>query len=379
MARAQIDFLLFVLDLGIGGCEDAVGTAHVAGGGGGGHVGLKLIVEVLRGLVEPPATLAEGCGARPLQDGGEGAAGETLALAVVAHGVLGVLDVENRLNAVLLGQREDGRIGGREAILAAFNHLLAPGAGLLIALLHRGTVHALVALSQEARAIEPHLAQHGVGGTDGGAAGILHSIFALFDEQCVGGLQVIEDKTESGIARGACLLPLGVAVNHIGNQGHAAEDAQQAEVVISTHKASLACEPFFQGGGVVGAHRNLFKLVEGKVATGYALPLGTVEAQQQLIVGVGLEILHVVYVAHVAGNALAALQGVVAHHVADEPFGIIGGAILPHQGRIGRIDYFNTRFGRGKISVAGAHTGGFLGEPVVTRGGGQCQGANHRI
>ena len=371
---AQVDFLRRVLDLLVGGIQDGLRTTQVAG--------LKLVVEVLGGLVEAPASTAKGRRARTLQNGGEGAAGETLALAIVAHGILGVLNLKHALLAVLASHRPQRGIGGKQTVLVALYHLLAPVAGQRVALLCLGGV---ALLRQEAGTIQVHLHEHGLCGTLGGATHVVGlGVLAALDEQLLGTLQVGEDELEGLVARGAFLSPLARTIDHIVDERHAAKHAHKAEVIVCAQEIGLAHQSVAQFLGETAAchlvEGHLGHLVKSQVGASHARPLSAIEAQQQLVVGVGLEILHVAALAHV-GHRLAALEGVVAHDVANEPLAVVGGvgAKLPHERRVGRVHDLNGSRGGSKISVARCRARGLLGEPVVARRAAHGYGSNYHI
>ena len=160
-------------------------------------------------------------------------------------------------------------------------------------------------------------------------------------------------------------MPLVATVYHEVDEWHSTEYSAKTEVVVSSEELGLTHQAV-ECGFLALSYFCARNFLDGEVGTADALPLCSIVAEQQSIVGVGLEVLHVSYGRHVL-KILTALQGIVGNHVADKPLWVIGraGAVFPHQRHIngiGRVDS-NIQLAESFAKFGGARC--LCSEPIV--------------
>lgn len=151
------------------------------------------------------------------------------------------------------------------------------------------------------------------------------------------------------------------------DEGHAAEDTHQLEVVEGAEEVGLAHEALLTLGAERGVGFDGGHLLQGEVAALHTLEFGAVIVEKNGVVGIYLEVFKVVEVAAV-GQVLAAFERVVGRHVAQIPFGEISVVELPSHGHIAGVDVLDAHRAFG-IEVVEAYAARILFfEPVVAPG-----------
>ena len=223
VVASQVGEVAVRLYLAVGRLADSEVATRVAG--------FKLVIKVLCRVVEAPACIAaQRGGAAASEDGGEGAASEAEAFAVVARRVFHILDFKHRFLSVFAGKGEIIHIIGTKRILIflLFHKLLAPNICVIV------VMH-----------IEVSLEQHCLSGSFCGATEVFGGIFALVTQHTLGSGEVFDDVSVDVVDRCSRLMPIVRRINIFVYIGHSTEYSHQSEVVVTAHKMSFAYQTSF--------------------------------------------------------------------------------------------------------------------------------------
>lgn len=202
---------------------------------------------------------------------------------------------------------------------------------------------------------------------------ILRLILRLFPQEHLGIGQILHNVGIDGRQLLSFESKLVGTFDDVSVVGHFAKNPHEAQVVESPEALSLRHIACLQEHIHILIASHLGDVDNGTIATSNAHILRVVVLEQDVVVGIDTEVLHIQKIG-ILGFELTALESIVRANIAKEPFAHIGTiAELPHHWHIATHRHGVAGLAIDIVFIESCSSCGHLHKPILTRGERKCR------